>query len=87
MVIDFFKLFSFFAVAICDLVYDFGAFIRHPQLQKASRDIFRNMKDVRETAFCSFTGITHTSETDFQMLLAANIGHVQPTHRAIGHIY
>ena len=32
-----------------------------------------NMSDARETASCTFLGITHISENDVQMLLVVNI--------------
>ena len=41
----------------------------------ASENLFLNMSDARETAICSFTGITNISEKKFQMLLTLKEGH------------
>ena len=51
-----------FVVAICDLVHDVGAIFHLSYVLTASGNLFRNMNDARETANCSFTGITHISE-------------------------
>ena len=44
------------------------------------------MSDARETAICSFTGITDISEKDFQVLFAFKKGDILFAFRAIGHI-
>ena len=36
----------------------------------------KNLSDARETAICNFTGITHISEKDFQILLAHKKGEI-----------
>ena len=41
----------------------------------------------RETSNCSFPGITHISEKDFQILFAVNIGRVKSPHRALGNTH
>ena len=51
-----------FVVAICDLVQDVETIFHLSYLLTASGNLFLNMSDARETANCSFTGITHISE-------------------------
>ena len=51
-----------FVVAICDLVHDVSTIFHLSCVLTASGNLFRNMSDARETANCSFTGITHISE-------------------------
>ena len=51
-----------FVVAICDLVHDVETIFHLSYLLTASGFFFENMSDARETANCSFTGITHISE-------------------------
>ena len=48
-----------FVVAKCDLVHDVETIFQLFYVLTASGNLFRNMSDVRETANCSFTGITH----------------------------
>ena len=48
--------------AMSDLVYDAEAIHDHCKLLTASGNLFWNMSDARETAYCNFTGITHISE-------------------------
>ena len=55
-------LFFCFVVAIGDLVHDEEDIHGLCQLLTASENLFWNMSDARETAICSFTGITHISE-------------------------
>ena len=45
------------------------------------------MSDACETANCSFTGITHISKKDFQMLLTLKESHTYPPQGVLGHIY
>ena len=47
-----------FVVAICDLEYDVDAMYGLPYVLTASGNLFLNMSDARETAICSFMGIT-----------------------------
>ena len=51
-----------FVVAICDLVHDVDTLFHLSYVLTASGNLFRNMSDARETANCSFMGITHISE-------------------------
>ena len=51
-----------FVVAICDLVHDVETIFHLFYVHTASGNLFKNMSDARETANCSFTGITHISE-------------------------
>ena len=44
------------------------------------------MNDARESANCSFTGITHNLEK-MQMLLVVMESEIKPPRRALGHIY
>ena len=48
-------------VAIFDLVHDVDALFHLLLLLTASENLFVNTSDARETANCSFTGITHIS--------------------------
>ena len=60
----FFKIIIFcFVVAICDLVHDVETILHFSYMLTASGNLFWNMSDARETANCSFTGITHIPET------------------------
>ena len=47
-----------------------------PKVLTTSGNLFRNMSEARETAKCSFTGITHISEKEFQKLLAHKKGEI-----------
>ena len=62
---NFFRIFEIiifcFVVAICDLVHAVEATYGIPVIT-ASGNLFLNMSDARETANCTFTGITRTSE-------------------------
>ena len=62
----FFRIFEIiifcFAVAICDLVHDMKTIFHLSYLLIASENLLFNMSGARETANCSFTGITHISE-------------------------
>ena len=58
-----------FVVAICDLVHDVTTIFHPSYVLTASGNLFRNMSDARETANCSFTGITHISEKIFRFYL------------------
>ena len=49
-------------VAMCDLVHDAKAIHDLNALLIAPGNLFRNMSNASETAYCSFTGITHISE-------------------------
>ena len=52
-----------FVVALCDLLQDVETIFYLPNVLTASGYLFfLNMSDARETANCSFTGITHISE-------------------------
>ena len=51
-----------FVVAIFDIVHDVETMHGLCQLLIASGNLFLNMNDARETANCSFVGITHISE-------------------------
>ena len=51
-----------FVVAICDLVHDVETIFHLSYVLAVSENLFWNMSDARETANCSFTGITHISE-------------------------
>ena len=53
-----------------DLVHDVEAILCLRLLLTISKNLFCNMRDVRETANCSFTGITYVSGKIFQTLLA-----------------
>ena len=68
--VQFFRFFKsiFFGllVATCDLVHDVETIFHLPYLLLASGNLFWNMSDARETANCSFTGITHISEKIFR---------------------
>ena len=59
-----FKIIIFcFVVATCDLVHNVETIFHLSYVLTASGNLFkRNMSDARETANCSFTGITHISE-------------------------
>ena len=63
---NFFRIFEIiifcFVVAICDIVHDVETIFHLSYVLKASVNLFCNMSDARETANCSFTGITHISE-------------------------
>ena len=59
----FFEIIIFcFVVAICDLVHDVETIFYLSYVLKASGNLFLNMSDTRETANCSFLGITHIPE-------------------------
>ena len=47
---------------------------------------FGIMSDARATATCSFPGITHISEKDFQMLFAIRESEILTPNRALGQI-
>ena len=49
-------------VAIGDLVHDVETIFHLSHVSTASGNLFCNMSDARETANCSFMGITHISE-------------------------
>ena len=58
-----FEIISFcFVVAICDIVQAVEATYGISYVLTSSGNLFGNMSDARETANCSFTGITHISE-------------------------
>ena len=63
---NFFRIFEIIifccVVAICDLVHDVETIFQLSYVLKTSGNLFGNMSDAHETANCSFTGITHTSE-------------------------
>ena len=68
--VEFFKIkLSGFAVPICDLVHDVEVLYGICYLQSATENLFKNMSDVRETAICSFTSITHISEKIYRCCL------------------
>ena len=51
-----------FVVTICGLVHAVEAIYGRPLVLTASGNLFRNISDARETAICSFEGITYISE-------------------------
>ena len=61
----FFRIFEiiifYFVVVICDLVHDVETIFHLSYLLTTSGNLFCNISDVRETANCSFTDITHIS--------------------------
>ena len=49
---------------------DVGLYMAYVSCKQHLEIFLEKMSDARETANCSFTGITHISERDFQMLFA-----------------
>ena len=47
---------------MCDIVHDVETLFHLSYVLTASGNLFCNMSNARETANCSFTGITHISE-------------------------
>ena len=57
-------------------MYDKETIVHLFYLLTTDGNLFRNMSDACETANDSFTGITHISEKDLQMLLTLKEGHM-----------
>ena len=76
-ILDFFKFIFALLLDTCifDLVHYVDAIFHLPWLLTAYGNIFLNLSDARETANCSYTGITHILISRC-CLTAVNIGNV-----------